>query len=124
MAKKITFKKEVDVSQMVDILRSEKIEHVRVTYPEDSRGRKHDYIVVKNCYKDLARAKCGDNNILRIKNARHYENICLNHIDDYFEPKFTCTCRHCGKSFKSKVKEAVWCSDKCRNEFRKTKKTA
>lgn len=81
MAKKITFKKEVDVSQMVDILRSEKIEHVRVTYPDA------DYIVVKNCYKDTVRSKCGDNNILRIKNARHYENTCLYHIDGFYEPK-------------------------------------
>lgn len=118
MAKKITFKKEVDVSQIVDILRSEKIEHVRVKYPNV------EYIVVKNCYKDLVRTKCGDNNILRIKNVRHYEEVCLNHINDYFKPKFKCTCRHCGKSFESSVKEAVWCSDKCKSEFRKAKKTA
>lgn len=81
MAKKITFKKGVNVSQMVGILRSEKIEHVRITYPNA------DYIVVKNCYKEAVRSKCGDNNVLRIKNVRHYEDICLNHIDGFYEPK-------------------------------------
>lgn len=88
MAKKFTFKKEVDVSRMVGILRTEKIEHVRVQYPaHGDNSPAKDYIVVKNCYKDIVRAKCGDNNILRIKNAQHYENICLNHINGFFEPK-------------------------------------
>ena len=87
MAKKIIFKPWVNVSEMVNTLRTEKIEHVRVTYPENSRVGKRDYVVVKNCYKDLVRTKCGDQNILRIKNARHYENICLYHIDGFYEPK-------------------------------------
>lgn len=116
MAKKISFKPDVKVALMVDILRKENIEHVRVKYPHK------DYIVVKNVDKDAARRICGDDNISRIKNARHFETISLVHINNYFEPKFTCKCRHCGKTFEHRVKGAVWCSDNCKREFRKAKK--
>jgi hypothetical protein len=88
MAKKITFKRSSDVPRMIGILRTGKIEHVRVQYPaHGDKTPPRDYIVVKNRYLDIVRTKCGDNNILRIKNARHYENICLNHIDGCYFPK-------------------------------------
>lgn len=44
MAKKINFKAGVDVSQIVDTLKKEKIEHVRVTYPKSDKHPKRDYI--------------------------------------------------------------------------------
>lgn len=123
MAKKINFKKAVEVSKMCEILKENNIEHVRVIYPKkDENHPGKDYIVVQNKLIDVVRAKCGDNNILHIKNVRHYEQICFNHAEHYFEPKFKCKCRHCGKEFTHKVKEAAWCSDKCRKEFRLAKK--
>lgn len=121
MAKKINFKAGVNVSQMVDILKREKIEHVRVTYPKSNTHPARDYIVVKNVYLAAVRKVC-DAAISRVKNARHYENICILHAENYFEPQFECTCRNCGKKFMHSVKEAVWCSDKCYKEFRLKKK--
>lgn len=121
MAKKINFKAGVNVSQIVNILKKEKIEHVRVTYPESDTHPKRDYIVVKNVYLVAVHKACKAE-ISRIKNARHYENICILHAENYFEPKFECTCRNCGKKFTHRVKEAVWCSDNCYKEFRLKKK--
>ena len=121
MAKKINFKAGVDVSQIVDTLKKEKIEHVRVTYPGSDTRPKRDYIVVKNVYLDAVRKAC-DAAIGRVKNARHYEKICILHAKNYFEPQFECTCHNCGKKFMHRVKEAVWCSDECYKEFRLKKK--
>ena len=116
MAKKITFKPGVDISKMSETLKSGKIEHVRVTYKENKKTPARDYIIVRNVNKDLAITKCGQNNILGIKNARHFEMIALSH--DYYSPRFKCKCRQCGKEFESPVKEAVWCSKDCRHAHR------
>lgn len=121
MAKKINFKAGVNVSQMVDILKREKIEHVRVMYPECKKHPARDYIVVRNVNKSAVCEKCG-NNVARIKSVRHFEAICKRHAKNYFEPQFECTCRNCGKKFTHHIKEAVWCSDNCYKEFRLKKK--
>lgn len=121
MAKKINFKAGVDVSQIVDTLKKEKIEHVRVTYPKSDTHPKRDYIVVRNVNKSAVCEKCADD-VASIKSVRHFESICKHHAKNYFEPQFECTCRNCGKKFMHRVKEAVWCSDNCYKEFRLKKK--
>lgn len=83
MAKKINFKAGVNVSQMVDILKREKIEHVRVIYPESDAHPKRDYIVVRNANKSAVCEKCG-NTIAHIKSVRHFEAICKRHKENYY----------------------------------------
>lgn len=83
MAKKFKFKPGVNVIAMSEALKREKIEHVAVlVYPTGK------YIVVKNIYKDIVHKVCGNDNILSVKNVRHYENICIDHIDDYYDPEY------------------------------------
>lgn len=82
MAKKIKFKIGVEVTEMSKALKKRKIEHVTIL-----THRYEKYIIVKNIYKDTVRKICGDRNILRIKSVRHYENICITHINNYYDGK-------------------------------------
>lgn len=125
MAKKIKVEFPKKASEC---LKGNKIEHVLVEYHHEDGGDPHKkddaFLVVQN--KDLYNAKAlilaGNISINKIKNVRHYENIALKH--QHYQPTFDCTCRHCGKTFKSVVKEAVWCSNECKKAFRNAKKEA
>lgn len=94
------------------------IEHIHI--------EKYNQIIVKN--KDIDDVKAllnsgkTDAHLKKVKNARRFESIALKHVDGYYEPTFTCTCRGCGKKFTSHVKEAVWCSAKCHSDYRKMHK--
>ena len=123
MAKKIVLSS-TEVTRASNALKDFHIEHVLVSYPEHQKENRPatSFIVVLN--KDLnlakeaiAKAKLS---ILKIKNSRHYETLALKH--QHYQPKFTCKCRYCGKEFTSAVKEAVWCSPKCKQDFRNAKK--
>ena len=115
MAKKI---KVAYIKKASESLKQRKIEHVLVQYKDDA------FLVVMNKdYHDAKTAILADGcNILKTKNVRHYENIALSLT--HYQPTFDCTCRNCGKTFKSVVKEQVWCSAACKKEFRNKKKTA
>lgn len=125
MAKKINFQTINEVKRAHSALLDMHIENVLVTYPGDSKKNKPEiqYIVVLNRLKyDAIRAfKAAGLSPKRISNARHYEMIALTH--KHYQPTFDCKCRHCGKTFKSTVKEAVWCSKECHKEFRNSKKS-
>ena len=122
MAKKI---KVAHIKKASESLKKRKIEHVLVQYPEKKNGKEGDaFLVIMN--KDYHNAKAvilADGcSIIKTKNIRHFEMIALSH--NHYQPTFDCTCRNCGKTFKSVVKEQVWCSAVCKKEFRNKKKTA
>lgn len=129
MAKKINFFGD-EVNRAVAALKDFHIEHVLVSYPKNAKTGKPEkkYIIVLN--KHLSDAKTAFEAAglkpVRIKNARHYEDKALAFV--HYQPEFDCTCRQCGKTFKSVIKEAVWCSKDCRHahriERRNAKKTA
>lgn len=123
MAKKIVLLG-TEVTRASNALKDFLCEHVVVSYPEHKKeGRpaqrfivvlNKDFLVAKQA---IAEAKL---TILKVKNSRHYETLAFKH--QHYQPKFTCKCRHCGKEFISTVKEAVWCSKKCKQDFRNAKK--
>lgn len=119
MSKKLTFKTKNEVLRAVGALKDFHIKHVVVTY----KHKDHDemFIVVLN--KDLAEAKTAiemaEIPMPSIKNRRHFEKLAIK--QSYYEPKFDCVCRGCGKTFKSIVKEAKWCCASCKQAFRKRK---
>ena len=125
MAKKIIVN---EVSRASNALKDFQIEHVVATYPANKYKPAHSFIVVLN--KSFGDAKIvikeAGVNIIKTKNARHFEHLAFSQMKldgkAYFVPKFQCKCRHCGKTFTSNHKEAVWCSDKCRKDFRNAKK--
>ena len=122
MAKKLNFTTEDEVKRASNALKDLKIEHVRVEYRHEDKGYLNTYIIVRNCMLDEVREalKIAKLTPKRIKNARHFENIAKNH--DYFEPQFDCKCRQCGKTFKHRIKEAVWCSQDCRKAHREERR--
>ena len=115
MAKKLVV---AHIKKASESLKQRKIEHVLVQYKDDA------FLVVMNKYYHNAKAVilADGCSILKTKNVRHYENIALSH--EHYQPTFVCTCRNCGKTFESVVKEQVWCSAACKKEFRNKKKTA
>ena len=116
MAKKIIFVNNEECKKARSILKQNNIEHVFVTYKHEKNEKV--WIVVRNIIlKDVKKL---DLPILHIKSVRHFENTAIAH--DYFSPSFTCKCRYCGKEFKHRVKEAVWCSKECHKAFRTEKK--
>lgn len=120
MAKKI---KVAQINGASESLKKRKIEHVLVEYV-DKDGEVNDaFLVVMNKhFHDAKTAILADGySILKTKNVRHYEMIALSH--EHYQPTFDCTCRNCGKTFESVVKEQVWCSAACKKEFRNKKKT-
>ena len=125
MAKKIIVN---EVSRASNALKDFQIEHVVATYPAHKDKPAHSFIVVLNKSFEDAKIviKEAGVSIIKTKNARHFERLAFSQmkLDEkaYFVPKFQCKCRHCGKTFTSNHKEAVWCSDKCRKDFRNTKK--
>ena len=133
MAKKINFLTVDETKRASAALRDLHIEHVVVQYPKwvyehgDARTPKQDeitayYLVVLNRLLNDAKAAFSEAKLTpkKIKNARHYEALTVKH--QHYQPKFTCKCRHCAKEFTSAVKEAMWCSPKCKQNFRNTKK--
>ena len=126
MAKKINFSTIDEVQRALNALKDLHIEHVHVKYPGDPKKDKPEkqYLVV--LVRNLADAKSAFEMAglkpKRIKNSRHYEMTALTHI--HYQPQFDCKCRHCGKIFKSTVKEAVWCSKECHKAFRDAKRAS
>ena len=122
MAKKINFIAASEVVRASNALKDMHIEHVMVEYPKRENQSAKVYLVVRNCL--LADAKAAFKAIgvtpTRIKTQRHFESVALQH--KYYQPQFDCKCRHCGKTFKSVVKEAVWCSKECKKAFRDEKR--
>ena len=120
MAKKINFKTANDAQRASNALKDMHVEHVLVEYKHDDVVTK--FVIVLNRYLSDAKKAFEEAKIqsIRIKNWRHYENAALNHT--HYQPQFDCKCRHCGKTFKSVVKEAVWCSKECKKAFRDEKR--
>ena len=123
MAKKIVLSS-TEVTRASNALKDFHVEHVLVSYPEHQKENRPAtlFIVVLNKDLNLAKEAIAEAklSILKIKNSRHYETLALKH--QHYQPTFTCKCRHCGKEFTSAVKEAVWCSKKCKQDFRNAKK--
>lgn len=125
MAKKIIVN---EVSRASNALKDFQIEHVVATYPASKDKPAHSFIVVLNKSFEDAKIviKEAGVSIIKTKNKRHFERLAFSQMKldgkAYFVPKFQCKCRHCGKTFTSNHKEAVWCSDKCRKDFRNAKK--
>jgi len=115
MAKKLVV---AHIKKASESLKKRKIEHVLVQYKDDA------FLVVMNKhYHDAKAVILADGcSIIKTKNIRHFEMIALSH--EHYQPTFDCTCRNCGKTFKSVVKEQVWCSAACKKEFRNKKKNA
>ena len=130
MAKKIVLSG-TEVTRASNALKGFHIEHVMVCYPEHQKGNKPatSFIVVLNKDLDLAKEVIAKAklSIFKIKNSRHFHNTIVKvHalLHQYYKPNFKCKCRHCGKTFTSHVEEAVWCSAKCKQDFRNAKKAA
>lgn len=107
-----------------ETLKKHKIEHVLVEYP-DKKDKKGDAFVVvlnKDIHDATAVIKADNNGVIRVKSVRHFEMKALSHT--HYQPMFDCKCRHCGKMFKHPVKEATWCSKKCKQQFRYEKMEA
>ena len=124
MAKKINFIAASEVVRAANALKDMHIEHVMVEYPKRKSEDKDAkvYLVVRN--RLLADAIAAFTAIgvtpTRVKTQRHYESVAIRHT--YYQPEFDCKCRQCGKTFKSVVKEAVWCSKECKKAFRDEKR--
>lgn len=122
MAKKI-FIKQSEVTRASHALKDFHIEHVLVEYKFHNTNKvRQSLIVVKNKDKDeaLTVITTAEISVLRVKNCRRFETMAASHT--HYQPKFECKCRCCGKTFMSAHKEAVWCSEKCKSDFRKAKK--
>lgn len=122
MAKKI-FIRPSEVTRASHALKDFHIEHVLVQYKDKKNNNiRQSLVVVKNKDKDeaLTVITTAEIFVLRVKNCRRFETMALLHT--YYQPKFECKCRCCGKTFMSAHKEAVWCSKTCRSNFRKAKK--
>lgn len=122
MAKKINFIAASEVVRAANALKDMHIEHVMVEYPKHKNKDGKVYLVVRN--RLLADAIATFTAIgvtpTRIKTQRHFESVAIQHT--YYQPEFDCKCRQCGKTFKSVVKEAVWCSKECKKAFRDEKR--
>ena len=118
MAKKITFQTVSDYENAKGVLRNSKIDFVDVRYPKHGETPARNYIVVRNVMKTKALPLL--KGVMHVKSVRHFESIAAKH--DFYQPTFQCTCRNCKKTFNSHVKEAAWCSAKCKKDFRNKKK--
>ena len=124
MAKRIIVN---EVSRASNALKDFQIEHVVATYPAHKDKPARSFIVVLNKGFEDAKIviKEAGVNIIKTKNVRHFERLALSQTEldknAHYVPKFQCKCRHCGKTFTSNHKEAVWCSGKCRKDFRNAK---
>ena len=122
MAKKIFINPD-EVKRASNALKDFHIEHVLTEYKfRNTKVVRQALLIVKNKDKDeaLAAINMAEISVLRVKNCRRFETMALLHT--YYQPKFECKCRCCGKTFMSAHKEAVWCSEKCKSDFRKAKK--
>lgn len=119
MAKRI---KVDEIKRASAALKDFQIEHIIVSYPRKD-GTTDDSIIVLNMLFEDAKAaiQAANVKILRTRSARHYEYLALNH--KHWEPSFEHKCKHCGKTFKSPIKEQVWCSHACKWAYRKENKS-
>ncbi len=118
MAKKITLSNEEAHNKACAMLRTNEIDFVDVRYPKRGKEPTKFFIVVRNVMKTKVLSLL--KNVKSVKSVRHYESLAIRF--NYYEPTFDCKCRYCGKTFTSNVKEAVWCSEKCKKDFRNKKK--
>lgn len=125
MAKKINFF-ENEVERAVAALKDFHIEHVLVSYPANAKTGMPEkkFIIVLNKHLNDAKTafETAGLKLASIKNVRHYESKALAFV--HYQPQFDCKCRQCGKTFKSVVKEAVWCSKDCRHAHRIERRNA
>lgn len=107
-------------------LRTRKIEHVFFEKKDDAGSVVQSFVIVQNKdYNDARAVILADNNLIKkVKSTRHFQRSADSKDSFHYIPQFDCTCRNCGKTFKSVVKEQVWCSAACKKEFRNKKKTA
>ena len=114
MAKRI---KVDEIKRASAALKDFHIAHVIVSYKD-----KHSIVVLNKLFEDAKTAiQTADVKILSVRGARHYETLALNH--SMWEPMYEHKCKHCGKTFRSPIKEQVWCSHACKWAYRKEQKT-
>ena len=118
MAKRIIFQTTEEVKRASNALKDFHIEHVVVVYPakKDKDGKQFIVVMNKNLNDAVIAIKTAKISFVKIHGMRHYEMTALNHT--HYQPSFECKCRYCSKTFKSPIKEAVWCSKKCKHDFR------
>ena len=123
MAKKIIVD---EIKRASAALKDFHIEHLIVGYVKPDGSRSASIVVLNRLYEDAKTAiQAADVKILKTRSARHYERLATSEssrISIRWRPDFECKCRHCGKTFKSHVKEAVWCSRECKKAFRDAKR--
>ena len=109
-----------------DSLRTRKIEHVFFEKKDDAGNVVESFVIVQNKdYNDARAVILADNNLIKkVKSTRHFQRSADSKDSFHYIPQFDCTCRNCSKTFKSPIKEAVWCSKECKKEFRNKKKSA
>lgn len=123
MAKKIIVD---EIKRASAALKDFHIEHLIVGYVKPDGSRSASIVVLNKLFEDAKTAiQAADVKILKTRGARHYERLATSEssrISIRWRPEFECKCRHCGKTFKSCVKEAVWCSRECKKAFRDAKR--
>jgi hypothetical protein len=124
MAKKIIVD---EIKRASAALKDFHIEHLIVAYVKPDGSRSASIVVLNKLFEDAKTAiQTADVKILKTRGARHYEKLATSEssrISIQWKPEFECKCRHCGKTFKSPIKEQVWCSRKCKDAYRKELKT-
>ena len=114
MAKRI---KVNEIKRASNALKDFQIAHIVVSYKHENYINE-SIIVLNTLYEDAKAAiQAAGIKILKTRGARHYEMLALKHT--YYEPAFEHKCKHCGKTFKSPIKEQVWCSHACKRSFKK-----
>jgi len=109
MAKRI---KVDEIKRASAALKDFHIAHVIVSYKD-----KHSIVVLNKLFEDAKTSiQAAGVKILSVRGARHYEALALKHT--LYEPMYEHSCSYCGKTFKSPIKEQVWCSRKCKNANR------
>ena len=123
MAKKIIVD---EIKRASAALKDFHIEHLIVAYVKPDGSRSASIVVLNKLFEDAKTAiQAADVKILKTRGARHYERLATSEssrISILWRPEFECKCRHCGKTFKSHIKEAVWCSRECKKAFRDAKR--
>lgn len=120
MAKKIIVD---EIKRASAALKDFHIEHLIVGYVKPNGSRSASIVVLNKLFEDAKTAiQAADVKILKTRSARHYEKLAISEssrISIRWMPEFEHKCRHCGKTFKSPIKEQIWCSRKCKDAYRK-----
>ena len=121
MAKRI---KVDEIKRASNALKDFQIDHIVVSYVKADGAKDESIVVLNRLYEDAKTAiQAADVKILKTRGARHYEKLSLNKHCTAWKPSFKHTCKHCGKTFESPIKEQVWCSHACKWAYRKEQKT-